>query len=85
MLVAVPALRTSILNSAFLAFALAFGEFTVASILNFLTFTPWILQYNHYDGQLAVGVALLSLLITWIFLLAITAMGRTSSNREASP
>ena len=84
LLVAVPALRTSILNSAFLAFALAFGEFTVASILNFLTFTPWILQYNHYDGQLAVGVALLSLLITWIFLLAITAMGRTSSNREAT-
>jgi putative spermidine/putrescine transport system permease protein len=84
LLVAVPALRTAILNSAFLAFALAFGEFTVASILNFLTFTPWILQYNHYDGQLAVGVALLALLITWFFLLVITALGRTSSNREAT-
>jgi putative spermidine/putrescine transport system permease protein len=79
--VAVPALRTSILNSAFLAFALAFGEFTVASILNYLTFAPWIYQYNNYDGQLAVGVSILSLLITWVFLLIITVFGRTKSVR----
>lgn len=81
--VAVPAMRTSILNSAFLAFALAFGEFTVASILNYLTFTPWIYQYNNTDGQLAVGVSILSLLITWVFLLVITAFGRTKSAKGA--
>ena len=75
--VIVPALRTSILNAAFLGFALAFGEFTVASILNYLTFTPWIYQFNNQDGQLAVGVALMSLLITWGFLLVITALGRS--------
>ncbi|MGN6607287.1 MAG: ABC transporter permease subunit [Jatrophihabitans sp.] len=82
--VAVPALRTSILNAAFLAFALAFGEFTVASILNYLTFAPWIYQYNNTDGQLAVGVSLLSLVITWVFLLVITALGRTKSTEGAT-
>lgn len=78
-LIAVPSLRTSILNSAFLAFAMAFGEFTVATIMNYITFTPWIYQFNNSDGQLAVGVSILSLLITWGFLLIITAFGRTKS------
>jgi putative spermidine/putrescine transport system permease protein len=82
--VAVPALRTSILNSAFLAFALAFGEFTVASILSYLTFAPWIYQYNNEDGQLAVGVSILSLVITWLFLLIITVFGRSKSARGAA-
>lgn len=80
--VVVPALKTSILNAAFLAFALAFGEFTVASMLQYLTLTPWMLQYNNYDGQLAVGVSILLLVITWGFLMIITALGRTKSAKD---
>lgn len=74
--IVVPALRTAILNSAFLAFALAFGEFTVASILNFVTFTPWILQYGQTDGQLSTALSIESLMIVWVILLVITAFGR---------
>ncbi|HEY3737310.1 MAG TPA: hypothetical protein VGL26_07675 [Jatrophihabitans sp.] len=82
--VALPSLRTSVLNSAFLAFAMAFGEFTVASIMQFRPFTVWIFQFNNDDGQLAVGVSILSLAITWGFLLIITAFGRTRSAKGTS-
>ncbi|BBH16483.1 ABC transporter permease [Nocardioides baekrokdamisoli] len=80
--IAVPALRTSILNSAFLAFALAFGEFTVASILNFVTFTPWILQYGQTDGQLSTALSIESLMIVWVILLVITAFGRQRTGQS---
>lgn len=82
--IALPTLRTAVLNSAFLAFALAFGEFTVSSIMQYRPFTVWIFQFNNDDGQLAVGVSILSLAITWGFLLIITAFGRTKSTKGAS-
>ncbi len=73
--VVLPTLRTSLLNAAFLAFALVLGEFTIASILQYQTFAVWILQFNNTDGQLSVAVSLISLLITWVLLLAIAALG----------
>ena len=82
--VALPALRTSVLNATFLIFALAFGEFTVASILQIQTFTVWLLQFGDTDGQLSVALALLSLLLTWALLIVITAVaGRAPETREA--
>lgn len=80
-LVLLPALRTSVLNAAFLAFALAFGEFTIASILLYTTFTPWMLQPNS-DGQLNAALSLMSLLITWGFLLIINLVGRGRRTKE---
>lgn len=72
--VALPALRTAVLNAAFLVFALAFGEFTVASVLQIQTFTVWLLQFGNSDGQLSVALALLSLLLTWLLLIVMTAV-----------
>jgi len=81
--VVLPTLRTSLLNAAFLAFALVLGEFTIASILQYQTFAVWILQFNNTDGQLSVAVSLISLLITWILLLAIAALGRERKPKDA--
>jgi putative spermidine/putrescine transport system permease protein len=78
--VALPTLRASVVTAALLAFALAFGEFTVASILQYQPFTVWLLQFNNTDGQLSVALSLLSLAMTWVLLLGITALaGRTPS------
>jgi putative spermidine/putrescine transport system permease protein len=85
--VALPTLRTSVLNAAFLIFALAFGEFTVASVLQIQTFTVWLLQFGSSDGQLSVALALLSLLLTWLLLIVITVVaGRApeSSRKESA-
>jgi putative spermidine/putrescine transport system permease protein len=84
MRVVLPTLRTSVLNAAFLAFALVLGEFTIANILLYQTFTVWILQFNDTDGQLSVGLSLLSLFITWLLLLLIALAGGGRTRKEAT-
>jgi putative spermidine/putrescine transport system permease protein len=83
--VVLPTLRTSVLTAAILAFALVFGEFTMASILQYQTFTVWLLQFQNDDGQLSVALALMSLLLTWLLLLIFTLLaGRDRSARKAA-
>lgn len=80
--VVLPALRTSILNGAFLAFALVMGEYTIAKILIFPTFPVWLAQSGATDGQLQVALSLLSLVFTWaLLLIAVAVAGRTSKAR----
>jgi putative spermidine/putrescine transport system permease protein len=82
--VVLPTLRTAVLTAAILAFALVFGEFTIASILQYQTFTVWLLQFQNNDGQLSVALALMSLLLTWLVLVAFTLIaGRDPSTRKA--
>ncbi|MFG1783191.1 ABC transporter permease [Rhodococcus oryzae] len=81
--VVLPALRTSLLNAGFLAFALVMGEYTIAKILIFPTFPVWLAQSGATDGQLQVALALLSLAFTWALLLIVVVVaGRT---RKAKP
>lgn len=82
--VVLPALRTSILNGAFLAFAMVMGEYTIAKILIFPTFPVWLAQSGATDGQLQVALSLLSLVFTWALLLIVVAVaGWTSKARKA--
>ena len=80
--VALPSLRASVVTAALLCFALAFGEFTVASILQYQPFTVWLLQFNNTDGQLSVALSLLSLALTWVLLLGITVLAGRSPGEK---
>jgi putative spermidine/putrescine transport system permease protein len=82
--VVLPALRTSVLNAAFLTVALVLGEFTVASILGFTTFPTWIVQIAGDEPQLSVSVSILSLAVTWVLLLLISALDRQRAAEEDS-
>jgi putative spermidine/putrescine transport system permease protein len=82
--VVLPALRTSVLNAAFLTVALVLGEFTVASILGFVTFPTWIVQVAGSEPQLSVSVSILSLAVTWALLLLISALDRRRRTEEAA-
>ena len=82
--VVLPVLRTSVLNAAFLTFALVLGEFTVAAILGFQTFPTWIVSISGSAPQLSVAVSVLSLLITWMLLLMISALDRRRGTKETS-
>ncbi|MEU3303882.1 ABC transporter permease subunit [Streptomyces sp. NPDC006678] len=83
-----PNLRGALLNASFLTLALVLGEFTVASLLGFQPFAVWIVQASGSDARLSVAVSLLSLLLTWVLLLALTTLGnrrrpsRTSRTAE---
>ena len=82
--VVLPVLRTSVLNAAFLTFALVLGEFTIANILGYETFPMWILRIGGSLPQLSVAVSVLSLLITWALLLLISALDRRRGAKESS-
>jgi ABC-type spermidine/putrescine transport system permease subunit II len=82
--VVLPALRTSVLNASFLTVALVMGEYTIAVILGFETFPTWIVRISGSQPQLSVAVSVLSLLITWLLLLLISALDRRRGTKETS-
>ncbi|WP_206340322.1 ABC transporter permease [Blastococcus litoris] len=82
--VVLPVLRTSVLNASFLTFALVMGEYTVAVILGFETFPTWIVRISGSQAQLSVAVSVLSLLVTWLLLLLISALDRRRGTKETS-
>lgn len=75
--VVLPNLRTGLLSGAVLTLALVFGEFTVASILQFEPFAVWIVQFGagQGSGQLPVAVSLLSLCLSWAVLFLVSLLG----------
>ncbi|OIJ65606.1 ABC transporter permease [Streptomyces mangrovisoli] len=79
-----PNLRGALLNSAFLTLALVLGEFTVSHLLGFTPFAVWIVNVGGEQAQLSVAVSVLSLLLTWLLLLALASAGgrsRTTASR----
>ena len=80
--VVLPVLRTSVLNAAFLTFALVLGEYTVAVILGFTTFPTWIVDIAGQEPKLSVSVSILSLALTWVLLLLISALDRRRAAKE---
>ncbi|MBZ4016414.1 ABC transporter permease [Streptomyces purpurogeneiscleroticus] len=80
-----PNLRGALLNSAFLTLALVLGEFTVAQLLGFRPFAVWIVSVSGSQAQLSVAVSVLSLVVTWVLLVALAALGgrRTPSRTDS--
>jgi putative spermidine/putrescine transport system permease protein len=75
--VILPNMRTALLNTAFLTLALVLGEFTVASILGYVPFAVWIVNGNSAgQGPVTVAVSIVSLLLTWLLLLVLSAGGQ---------
>ncbi|XUZ27197.1 ABC transporter permease [Streptomyces sp. RMIT01] len=73
--VILPNLRSSLAGASFLTLALVLGEYTVASLLGFRPFAVWIVSVSGAEARMSVAVSLLSLLITWVLLLALSRAG----------
>jgi putative spermidine/putrescine transport system permease protein len=83
--VVLPNLRGALLNASFLTLALVLGEYTVAHLLGFRPFAVWIVDISGAQAQMSVAVSVLSLLVTWMLLLALAGIGgRRSSSRTVS-
>ncbi|MCX2180852.1 ABC transporter permease subunit [Streptomyces sp. SKN60] len=74
-----PNLRGALMNAAFLALALVLGEYTVAQLLGFRPFAVWIVNISGSQAQMSVAVSVLSLLVTWVLLLALSGAGGRST------
>ncbi|GAA2141422.1 ABC transporter permease subunit [Kitasatospora kazusensis] len=80
--VVLPNLRGALLNATFITLALVLGEFTTSSILGYQPFSVWIYEAGKNDGQMSVAVSVLSLVIAWVLLLALSAVGRERRGRK---
>jgi putative spermidine/putrescine transport system permease protein len=72
--VVVPNLRSALASASFLTLALVLGEYTVASLLGYEPFAVWIVTVSGSKGQLSVAVSILSLLLIWLLLLAVSTV-----------
>ncbi|MFD7627321.1 ABC transporter permease [Streptomyces sp. NPDC059851] len=83
--VLLPNLRTSLAGASFLTLALVLGEFTIASLLGFRPFAVWIVSISGSQARMSVAVSILSLLVTWLLLLALSRAGTDTPAAYAKP
>jgi putative spermidine/putrescine transport system permease protein len=80
--VVIPNLRTAMLSATVLTVALAFGEYTMASLDNFQTFPVWIVNFQQNAGPVSTAASLLALFVTWVLLMLIVIIGSRSSRKR---
>ncbi|MCF6471326.1 ABC transporter permease subunit [Nonomuraea sp. MG754425] len=81
--VIVPNLRPALAGASFLTLALVLGEYTVAALLGYEPFAVWIVTVSGSKGQLSVAVSILSLLLIWLLLLAVsTVFGKSRGEKR---
>jgi putative spermidine/putrescine transport system permease protein len=74
--VILPNLRTSIIAGALLTVAIAMGEFTIASLLGFTTFSVYIYNIGTSTAYEGVALSFISIVITWGTMIALFVIGR---------
>jgi putative spermidine/putrescine transport system permease protein len=79
-MVVLPNLRSALIGSTLLTFAVVMGEFTFANVLLFHTFAVLINEVGQNAPTEAAALSTLSFLITWAAMLGVLVAGRGSAN-----
>jgi putative spermidine/putrescine transport system permease protein len=79
-----PNIRASILSGAFLTFAIVIGEFTFASLLNCLTFGPYLQRVGAKQPYESAALSVMAFAITWACLGLIQLFGRGARGSSAA-
>jgi putative spermidine/putrescine transport system permease protein len=77
-----PNLRVSLLNGAFLTFAIVLGEFTMATMLNWPTFGPYLALIGQNRAYEPAALAIISFGLTWICIGLIQLLSRGSQEQS---
>ena len=77
--VILPNVRTAVLTAASLSIALVLAEVVIAGTLLYDTFPVELVNQAQENTGLAVALSVLTLLITWLLLFAITFLGNRGS------
>jgi len=80
--VLLPNLRAAILSATVLTVALVLGEYTMATLDQYQTFSVWIVQFDQSNGQISVAASFTALLVTWVVLLLIAVLGGRQRGRR---
>ncbi|MGW1015800.1 ABC transporter permease [Streptomyces niveus] len=83
--VVLPNLRSALAGASFLTLALVLGEYTIAALLGYQPFAVWIVTVSGSQAQMSVAVSLLSLLIAWALLMALSRAGARAGAEVPTP
>ena len=82
--VILPNVRVAVLSGAFLTFAIAIGEFTMASLLDRPAFGPYLQNIGANRAYEPAALAIISFAITWAFIGLIQVLGRGAAGQPAA-
>ncbi|MDR7522873.1 MAG: ABC transporter permease subunit [Armatimonadota bacterium] len=81
--VILPNLQAAVLSGAFITLAIVMGEFTLANVLLFNTFSVYINYIGETHATPAAALTLISFAITWVAMLGLLGLGRQLGGRQA--
>ncbi|GAA0270946.1 ABC transporter permease [Cryptosporangium japonicum] len=82
--VVLPNIRSAVLSAAFLSVALVLGEFTIASLLNRENLQVAINLLGKSSATISVAVSLVSLVLAFVLLFALSFVGGRRRSKEVS-
>lgn len=74
--VVVPNMAAAVLNSALLCVAIVMGEYTIASLLNYVNLQVAIQQLGLADASMSMAVSLAALIFAFVLLVLLSFVGR---------
>ncbi len=74
--VILPNLRTAILGAAFLTITVVLGEYVLSSLFLYNTLPVYMADIGTSQAQGAAALALITVLFTWLLLIAVSALSR---------
>jgi putative spermidine/putrescine transport system permease protein len=81
--VILPNLRAAIIGGSLLTVAIAMGEFTVASLMGFTTFSVYTYNIGTSTAYEGVALTFISLVLVWAAMLALYLLGRGGRSAAA--
>ena len=81
--VIIPNLRAAIIGGSLLAVAISMGEFTVASLMGFNTFSVYTFDIGMSTAYEGVALTFVSFLLVWGIMLALYLLGRGGAGAAA--
>ena len=83
--VVIPNLRSAILSATVLTVALVLGEYTMATLDQYQTFSVWIVYFDADNAQVSVAASFLALVVTWLLLMVILSFDLRRTRRSVQP
>lgn len=80
--VILPNLRSALLSAAFLTVTVVMGEFTIASLNQFQTFSVYIQYIGSVKANPAAALSIISFVLTWGLMLSILIIGRQRGTQQ---
>ncbi|MDO5669080.1 MAG: ABC transporter permease subunit [Corynebacterium sp.] len=81
--VVLPNMRVAMLSASLLSIAMSLAEYAMASLLLHYTFPVFLVQVSNNNPRGIAALSFITIIITWLLLVAISALSRTDKVRKS--